>query len=836
MSSPAVAPPFPPGDAPSVPPLARPRFYSRLEDWAFPVRRPVPTNPEGVPEPGKPERLAYLISLAIGAFSAFLMLREMATLPLPAGGDPAEWISTSYAFVGLPYPSWVIPGQYPPLLFPLLGVLVRLFGPIQAGRAFIAIAAVLLSFSTYYLARTIVRSRAVALGGAAFVVLSPTLMQVFFFGGYPNLLGLVFLNFSIAFLLRFVRSGQGWHAFGFWAATAAAVLTHELVGVVLAGTLAFLFVFLLWQRKIPRGIYRSPLGAAGIAVAFVSIGGFYGLTYLAGVPHPQYLQTSAFAFVKNGLGQLYFVVINPYFPSVHPSVPVAEVLSLALSAAIVLGLCALRLLAPRRLTLGVLTVLAMIGTVVGGAIVGWELSVVTDYLRFGYFLVVPLGLGLALLVDFLVHMPLRLPGRTPRTTGSARQWGGTADAPAVGPTPATTPFGRPGPTWTRVGIVVFAIATVALLLSTALVTYPSLPGQELENAQSFHDSTFLGAIRDIEKSGIQGNVFTEGGAAKWARALLVRNAYSPFIATRYTFDPTHLNYEEITYFAMVARDSVTNSLVAATIGGTNVTSDNQTPDYEASFFGVFTPVATLIAQNFSVTATDGIGGPTTTSFVLGGPTIDEPTIGIPAMTLTYREVGYTFSIAIALAASAPTARYIVSTVADPGWTIDSVRGNITAPAKALQVTNFKAGAVGGEVVLNPTGLAGSLLTYANVTPASSLGKPLAFDRNTTGLARSPITISAPTSKGSTSLNMTVVFTTPTARNLINDLPTFIDAPTVWQNWSIRFVLVETTNFTFITNNPSPLWWEVPYLEGEFGATVLAVSGSWTVMLIPSNYQ
>ncbi|HEV8050257.1 MAG TPA: hypothetical protein VGP88_06655 [Thermoplasmata archaeon] len=806
--------PATPDAAGPEPPRARPAsFFRRLEEWAFPVERPIPPNHQGVPEPGKPEGMAYLIALAIGALSALLILREMATLPLPAGGDPAEWISTSYAYVGLPYPSWIVPGQYPPLLFPLLGTIVRAVGPIQAGRVFIGLVDVLITLSTYFLARTIVRSRAVALGAAGFVAMSPTLVQMYFFGGYPNLLGLVFLNLSVAFLLRFVRSGSGGHVFGFWVATAAAFLTHELVAVVLAGTLAVMFVFLLWQRRLPRTFYRDPLSYAGIAVLLVALGGFYGLTYLAGVPHPQYLQTSAFAYVKNGISQLYSVLYSPYLPSVHATVPVVQVLSLLIAAGIVLILCALRLLAPARLSLGVLAVLAMIATVIGGAIVGWELSVVTDYLRFGYFLVVPLGLGFALTVDFLIHLRFA-PGRS---------------AARARPSRPRSPGLRDAPTWTGVGAVIFAVAVAVLLLSTALVTYRDLPADESQNAQSFHDQTFLNAIHDIQNSGIAGNVFTEGGAAKWARALLVRNAYSPFIATRFTFDPSHLDEGEVTYFAMVARDSVTNNLVAATIAGTNATLDNQTPDYEASFFGVFTSIATLIAQNFTVTAENRNLGPITTP-VLGGPTITEPTIGLPAMTLAYHERGYNFSIAIAIASTTPTARYAVSAEAWPGWKLLALHGNITAPAAKLEITNFKAGTVPGEVLLNPTGLPASLLTYANVTPAAALGKFQAFDHPNL-LARAPLSLATP--GGSVALNVTVVFTTPTARNLIDDLPTFINAPTVWQNWSIRFVLV-TSGSTFITNHSSPIWWEVSYLQSEYGATVLATEGSWTVLLLPTN--
>ncbi|MCI4327260.1 MAG: glycosyltransferase family 39 protein [Thermoplasmata archaeon] len=824
MSSPSPTEPAP---GPSARPNRRPSLLHRLEDWAFPLVTPVPSNPEGVPEPGKPERIAYFLSLVIGVFAAGVMLQAMAAYPLPAGGDPAEWVTTSYAFVGLPYPSWIIPGQYPPLLFPLLGILVRIFGPIQASRAFIVLVAMLLSLSTYYLARTLVRSRSVALAVAGFVVFSPTLVQVFFFGGYPNLLGFVFLNLSIAFLVRFVRSGSDRHVFGFWLATAAAILTHELVAVVLVGTLAVMLAFLFWQARIPRAAYRSALGVVGFLVFVLSVGGYYGLTYIAGVPHPQYLQTNAFAYVKNGLGSLYYVVLSPYFPSVHPSVAVAQFLSLALASGVVLILCALRLLAPRRLTLGILTVLAMAGTVVGGAIIGWELAVVTDYLRFGYFLIVPIGLGLGLVVDQLVHLPPGWPAPLRRGHAAA----GLPGAPAVS-APSAVGSGlprRPG-TWAEFGVPVFAIAVVALLLSVALVTAPELPGDEQSNSNSFHDATFLGAIHDIQNSGVAGNVFTEGGAAKWARALLVRNAYAPFIATRYTFDPTHLDDEEVTYFAMVARDTVTNSLVASTIGGTNASSDNQTPDFEASFFGVFVPVATLAAQNFSVTVTP-TSGPKVTEAVTSAPTITEPDAGAPAMTMTYAETGFTFSIAVALSPVAPAGRYTLTAAADPGWTIDSIRGNLTAPVQPVQVTNFKAGTAPGEIVLNPTGLAGSLLTYANVTPASAVSHPQAFD-HPSELAHDALTVTSPVA-GTHNLSLTVAFSTPTARNLVDNLPRFINAPTVWQNWSIRFVLL-TSNSTFVNNHPSAILWEVPYLENEFGATVLATDGVWTVLLLPPN--
>jgi len=836
--------------SPPAPTTTVPRPWSvfrRLEERLFARDGLDPSNRSGARESGKPEWFAYLLALGIGILTAALVELAMGAYPVPSGGDPGQWIASSFPFVGLPYPSWIVPGEYPPLLFPILGTFVRLFGPLQAGRAYVAFAAILLGLSTYFFARTIVRSRAVALGVEAFVLLSPTMIQSYFWGIYPNLLGLICMNFALAFLLRFIRSGNPSNVFGFWLASAATILAHTLVAVVFLGTLAILLGVLLWQRRIPRAIYRSPMSWLGGAVFATSVGGYYLLTKLAGVPHPQYLQTSAFAYVRNGIGQLFTLLLNPYFPGIHSSVPVAEFVALSLATLLVLALVGLRLLAPRRLSLGVLLVVAMLATVVGGAIVGWELSVVTDYLRFGFFLIVPLGLGFGLLVDAALHWapePAPAEHRSP-------------DPPSAAPPIAVRPSPTQGlPTrrwrallprgWTPVGTVVFALAVAGLLLSTVLVTAPELPGVEQTNSNSFHDAAFLRAVHDIGKSGVSGNVFALAGAAKWTRALLDRNAYTPFVASRYAFDPAHLNYEEIAYFAMVSRDTVTNNLLAATIAGTNATLDNQTPDYEASFFGVFTPVVTIVPENFNVTVTGTGNGSSYRQGITAAPRIVPPTTPGPSMELVYTEPEFVLTVSIVLSPDAPTARYGYTFVATAGWSLTAVRGNITGPSAGTYSTNVRTGATPGALLLSPTTGAGALQTFANVTPGTIVAHPQSYNRavnQSTGgtgtlVARAPLLWNAPP-RGSAAFNFSVQFATPGAQNLIDNLPPFIDTPTVWQNWSIRFMLL-ANNSTFILNHPSAILWEAPYLEGEYGARILAVEASpvdtWTVVLLPAPSQ
>jgi hypothetical protein len=787
-----------------------------------------------VREPGKPELYGYLFALALALFGVYLIVRAMDAYPVPSGGNPGQWIAGSYAFVGLPYPNWLLPGQYPPLVFPILGVFVRLFGPLQAGRAFVGLGGVGLGLSTYYLGRTLTRSRTVALAIEGFVVLSPTMVETFFQGVYPTILGMIFLNLAVAYLIRFARSGSETHVVLFWLATGATVLSEAQTAAVLAVTLLILFVFLVSSRQISRVFYRGPIALAGLAIFVVAVGGFYGLAAAAHVPQPNYVAANAFSYVRNGLGSLYYLLVNPYLPNSKPSLPNAELISIVLGGMLATVLVGLRLLRPKRLSLGVLTVLSMLLAVIGGAYVAWKLSVVTDYPQLSFFLVVPLGLALGVGVDALLHWEPKFLDRLRPTPPEATPSRSAAPSPQlagdwrVRPSTASRPH-IPS-SWTTLGTVALALAIVALLLSAALVTAPALAGDEQANSSLFHDPTFLAALADIRNSGVAGNVFAPGGAAKWTRALLDREAYTPFVAPRFTFDPGHLTEEEETYFAMVSHDAVTNNLVAATIAGTNGSVDNVTPDYEASTNGQFIPVAVVAADQFNVTITDGTGN--VTESVNASPTIVPATEGPASMSMEYDEPGFYLNLTVVVAPSSPRAEFSLNFTADAGWSILAVRGNMTGPAIGVATTNILPSGSTGELDLTPASVSANLRTFANVTPASAVGRPQSFDRFATGVvSRVPLNLTTGAS-GSPVVELAVAFSTPRAENLIENLPSLIDAPSVWHQWGVRFVLA-TNESQLIFNHPSAILWESSYLVSEYGAKVLAVEGSWTVLLLPA---
>jgi len=747
---------------------------------------------------------------------AGLLENTMLAMPVPAGGDPGQWASTSYAYVGLPFPSWVVPGQYPPMLFPILGVLVRLGGgPIAGARAFVGLAAVLVGLSAYFLARGLTRRRSTALVAEALVLLNPTFLQMFFWGFYPNLLGLVFLNLTLAFLVRFLRSKRPFHVLLFWTCAAATVLSHSLVGVILVAALGVFFVLALSIKAVPREIYRSRASLAGIAIFLVSVGGFYASTALLRIPHPNYLQSGAFAYVRNGVSAIFNLLTRPWFHGLKLAPPDALALLAILGVGLALYAVGLRVFWKHRMTLGTMAALALALSPVVLAGLGWELSVVTDYGRFSYFLVTPLALAIGLLLDRFMteanRRRVRAPAWLPAPKNPSPRWrpgGPHADSPAA-------LFG-------------LAVVAVTVLVLADVVSVRSLPGDEAATTKVGHDATFLHALDLIRATGVQGSLLTVPGVAKWSRALLVRDAYFPNLAARYTFDPTHLVDEETAYFALTSRYTATNGEVAVTALGTNLASGNRTFEYQPAYFGVFTPVAALPVAEVNATVVRN-GAPVSSETiqpVTSGGTVVLAPAGPSSFSISYTGTGFVLTVTVATSASTPVATIVVSAAPSPGYRLLGLSGNLTGPSAGT--ARFDTGNSPGSLDITPGKFGTALATGVQVTPKSALGAVAHFN-HPNNPAHAAFAVQAPT--GASALAVSFAFVTPTASNLVSGLPPLLTTDSVWANWTVRFVLYSnsSTNEGTLANLLPD---EVSYLEREFGAKLVGISGGWTVLIVP----
>ncbi|HEY6238538.1 MAG TPA: hypothetical protein VIZ68_05075, partial [Thermoplasmata archaeon] len=257
--------------------------------------------------------------------------------PLPPGTDPGEWIAGSYQFVGLPGPTWYDNSDSPPVLGFVLGYLVLVgHGPIVAADLFLVLESVLLCVSTYMVARSFAHYQVTALAASFFILANPTVDGLLFSGAYQFLLAWVFLNLTVAYVIRFVRSRSTWHLALFWLSATAAVLTHPSMVVEVLALLGFVGVVLLWLRQLPKEILTTWTGRVGLAMFGGALVGWYVLVpRLLGFHQNNLAGTgSYFTQISGTLGSVWGQVYAPFYPRYQMDSVTAFSLLIAVSVAI----------------------------------------------------------------------------------------------------------------------------------------------------------------------------------------------------------------------------------------------------------------------------------------------------------------------------------------------------------------------------------------------------------------------------------------------------------------------------------------------------------------------
>jgi hypothetical protein len=806
--------PAPSDSTPSNPPAPRRRSpLGRAFDFVFPPAPDARRVPSGILGDNRFETLGYVLALALAAGAAVFLEFIMTQSAVPPGGDPGQWITTSYAYVGLPYPSWIIPGQYPPLSFPLLGAIVRASGVVLGARIYIAAVTLLLGLAGYFWARAVVRTWTIALLIEGFLLLNPSFIELFFFGAYPNLLGFVFFFLAIGFAVRFVRSRSGNHAFWFWICLGAAVLTHTLVAVMLVATIAFIALPLLALRRIPRELFTDRRSQLGALIGLGAVAAFYGLTSLLGVPHNQYLSSGAFAYVKNGLGAILSLLLVPAFPAFTIAASTALELFVLFDALLLIVLAVFVVFRPWVFTLSLLVVIASLLGVTTLIVVGWELAIVTDYVRLGYFLIPGSVLLLGIIADWATsELRKRYAARrsrpAPPAPGRPRRW-----SPAW-PLPSS--------------VLVLVLGVVLLVVMTSSLTAAQANLYESNGTTVAHSQEFLGAIDLIRSTHTSGAVLTVPGAVKWTRALLDTNTYGPFIPGHYSFDPNHILDQELAYFALTDRYAVTNQLVAFTVTGANSTFANQSPMYQASYFGLYSPIFQMSPANITVTVQEGTAK--ITESVTAPPLVVLPTNSLPTVSEVFTQRDFQLVLTETALPGATFGRLTIQASATGGHLLAGLRVVLSNPP--VGSGSVSLGKSPGEFTWSPNAFGGALRTYGNVTPTGALvGVNNNYGKNRSIGPLVTFHMNGSGGKPAAALSFSYLVDTPGAQNLINDLPAVISTTALWSQWDARFVLYGNNSV------PSQLQRGVlpsipPYLEEEFGARIVGYSGIWVVLMLP----
>lgn len=779
--------------------------------------------------------LALLVSAAIAAGVAL----EFVSTAIPPGGDPGNWVATSYIYIGHRYPSQLVPLGYPPLLFPILGLFVLVGGGAAQGvDLFVPVLLVALGLSTAWLSKTVLKSRVLALGVTAIFMAYPSTLSMVFWGAYPNLLAFVFTNVALVGVLQACRGQVSSGARLFWVGFAATVLTHSLMGVILAGWLGVfltLSIFLelpgrqeilkrLGQKSLnsvglgSQALLRSEGGVQGMVFFLVTCGGYYGGCALLGIPHPSYFVSNPAEFVQIPYGTT-FEALAPHL--VIPHVLMLEVLAGLLALSVIFFAMVLDR-RPQWLEPGLVLLMGWLIAPVAVTGAGILLQIVTDYHRLGFCLVLPAGLTVAYFLDrgWVSRSP---PSLAPAMSDPPARLTVLPEALAVRSPGLAQRFtlDRPAPRTAVTAVVLLFIFAILVIAGTA----PALHHDEVVYTQVGHDAAFVAATHAIKASSLKGGVLTVTGADKWVKALTGDNAYAPYASVLYLFYPSQALDSVLTYYALSSHYDLTNGEVVASVRADDPAFTEGVPEYDAFLGGAVHPILSLPPGLVQVELYNEGNRTSWTESLYGAPAISMPGSLAGPMQIVYAGGGFSFSVLVTVSPYTPSATLTaVATSTGP----DTILGVTLAlvPASATTAKLLPADVPGNftwELVSSGKGW----YTDGTVVPASGLEGITDYDPATGGPAVS-LKFNAPEPTGATQVSGAIVLDSPGAAVVVPGLPNVMETPSVWQQMGVDFILMR--NASYGANPLVAVPDEVAYLHQEYGLPILYQNSEWTVLL------
>jgi hypothetical protein len=770
-----------------------------------------------------PEKGGWIAALGIAVVFATVVEWLSLVAPVPMGGDTGTWTALSYPFIGYPHPSEIVPFGYPPLLFPLLGFFVQVGGgPLVGARIYLAFVTLLLGLSTYVLGRSLFQFRVTALLAEALLFATVPFDRLFFFGGYPTLLALVFMNLALAFGVRYIRARQPIHAVYFWVATAATLLTHEFIGLALVVTLAGMSLFLLIKRQFPWSIVGSRAGAASAAFASLAVGAFYVGVRIAHVPQNNYLATNVLAHTRFAISAVLYPLRVQAFGGVigyHLIKTASGSFAIATATALVIFfvMLAAAIYRPKYLTPSWIVVGSAILAVLAMAIGGWILNIYTDYRRFAYALYLPYILAGLLAFDTvfrwcsapLDHSTTAVPPASEVSASSRSRL--RRDSSARSRAPALTS-------------IVAVCGAAIVIVAGGVYTYPGLVSFQHQYTGSLHSWQYVHAMESISDSGIPGSVLSLSGGATlhWTFAMTNRNVYSPTIVSGFVFKQSRVIDDQLAYFPFHYVLATSNGVQYVAIPGNTSEFFTGSPVFGALRFGTPTSIFTFPPDAFIVTLADGTVVP---AYTAGGPlpSIMVTSGAVPSLVIRYVTPYYTLNVT---STSVPGGTTYVNSSASATTTV-GLRELSTGIRQLPGFTNSPKTSVSGNSFVFNIGqstfrsviTSGTVMAPATVALGSaSVVNPASVNLKLDSLSTNPV-------GGSTNLSISTTLTVPASNSLGSDIPTVLSSAAILNNWDVRFVV--------LNNITRPLEQSIQqFFVLEFGATVYFQQSPWEVLLLP----
>ncbi|MCI4345930.1 MAG: hypothetical protein L3K07_04175 [Thermoplasmata archaeon] len=699
---------------------------------------------------------------------------------------------------------------YPPLVFPLLGGLLLLFGsPVSTGFVAGGLILFLFGISIAYLAFKFLRFGPLQVGFVGACVFSGTLLYMLFWGAYPNFFAFVFLNLLFVVLLAFYRFGLPRDGFLLGGVLALLYLAHSLtfaIGLATVAATAFLLLLLdgpkfLWGRLMNRGLWVGAALLAGVVAA-------YSLSLrVTNVTPPNYLGANPAALTIDNIGQLFVPLsTGPAFLPPGSAVYLSPTAMIALlvgcGGLLVVALVLARRLRPSwtdaRFTVAGGAVLAALLVPAGGALA----HVGTDYPRFLYFLPVPTTLLVVLTLDKLVE-----------------RWSG---APSLASEPARGTPVRWSVEPSRAGVAAgyFAVAAVLVLLVANVSIPAALTGERVDSGTT-HSADFLGAAQWLAQSPTPGSVLTLQGAARWVQALSHRGTFD-IGPTWLDFEPWQIVNSQAAYWALNSQYAATDGSAILSYTPTNTTLLNQAPMYSVYVDGITFPISRLLPGALSVSVVDVNGSRTVSGSTWGPGTLSvDPVTG--AGSIVYTTPWFVTTVAGALGPGGG-AWINLSVAAAPGESLSGMSVALASPPAGVSLLHAPSAenisVTPSGFVWSSTGSLGQLpnpatiLTTGRFSPAPSSSSVSLFPVNET------LTSRFAAASGAQTLNVSLLLTTPGTGDPGVSLPRVLDTS--------RFLVEHDIHFLLLSAG-APYAPNIEFFQTVFGYTTVYQNPSWQVL-------
>ncbi|MCI4367768.1 MAG: hypothetical protein L3K08_08450, partial [Thermoplasmata archaeon] len=399
------------------------------------------------------------------------------------------------------------------------------------------------------------------------------------------------------------------------------------------------------------------------------------------------------------------------------------------------------------------------------------------------------------------------------------------EAPGLPPLPPRKP--RTGPDSIAIAILVVGVGGLAFLGYYSSI--PQLQFFEQQFTGPPHSQYYLNAIASINHAGLAGSILTDNTAAdRWTRALTDRNTYDSAEPTDFVFYGSQILDDEETQFMFHNLYGVSDGRTYASVNTLNASRMDSLPSYTAWSTGVPSTVFRIPPLSLMVTVQNG-----------------SKSIMVPAFSTNRSpDLHFPNPHTAEMIFSLHTTYYNLTEIVQPhppSFGLDFVfRISATGPANLTAFDGTLAALPGASSAHNQTpsmNLLGNSTSWEFLSRGPAGYAPLATNivfENGSGAVNGSLPgnklqsgvhfTARPGPTNPRVIYLTISATTPSASNLVGDVPPILSTPDIILERSARYLLMD--------RNSAPL---VAYYTTEYHAVLLASYTDWSVYTLPVTY-